>query len=56
MMRRDQPETVILTHGYWQRRFGGDRSILGRAMTINATPHTVIGVMPEEFRFQRDPN
>ena len=49
------PETVILTHGYWQRRFGGDRSILGRSMTINATPHTVIGVMPERFRFQRDP-
>ena len=49
------PETVILTHGYWQRRFGGDGSILGRAMTINATPHKVIGVMPEEFRFQRDP-
>jgi len=50
------PETVILTHGYWQRRFGGDRSILGRAMTINATSHTVIGVMPEAFRFQRDPD
>jgi putative ABC transport system permease protein len=49
------PETVILTHGYWQRRFGGDGSVLGRAMTINAAPHTVIGVMPEEFRFQRDP-
>src|SRR5690348_11609501 len=49
------PETVILTHRYWQRRFGGDRSILGRVMTINATPHTVIGVMPEDFRFQRDP-
>jgi len=49
------PETVILTYGYWQRRFGGDRSILGRAMTINSTPRTVIGVMPEEFRFQRDP-
>jgi len=49
------PETVILTYGYWQRRFGGDRSILGQAMTINSTAHTVIGVMPEEFRFQRDP-
>jgi putative ABC transport system permease protein len=49
------PETVILTYGYWQRRFDGDRSILGPAMTINSTPHTVIGVMPEEFRFQRDP-
>jgi predicted permease len=49
------PETVILTYGYWQRRFSGDRSILGRTMTINSTAHTVIGVMPEEFRFQRDP-
>jgi hypothetical protein len=49
------PETVILTYGYWQGRFNGDRSVLGRTMTINATPHTVIGVMPEEFRFQRDP-
>jgi putative ABC transport system permease protein len=50
-----QPETVILTYGYWQGRFNRDRSILGRTMTINARPHTVIGVMPEEFRFQRDP-
>src|SRR5262245_17302649 len=50
------PETVILTYGYWQRRFNGDGSILGRAMTINATPHTVIGVMPERFRFQLDPD
>jgi predicted permease len=49
------PETVILTYGYWQRRFGGDRSILGRTMSINATPRTVIGVMPEAFHFQRDP-
>jgi predicted permease len=49
------PETVILTYGYWQRRFGGDRSILGQAMIINSTPRTVIGVMPEKFRFQRDP-
>ena len=49
------PETVILTHGYWQRRFGGDKSIIGRTLTIDSRPHTVIGVMPEEFRFQRDP-
>ncbi|MBZ5579108.1 MAG: ABC transporter permease [Acidobacteriia bacterium] len=48
-------ETVILTYGYWHRRFAGDRFIVGRTLTINATPHTVIGVMPREFRFQRDP-
>ena len=48
-------ETVMLTYGYWQRRFGGDKSIVGRSLTIDSRPHTVIGVMPEEFRFQHDP-
>src|SRR5262245_20675250 len=45
----------MLTYGYWQRRFGGDESILRRPLTINSRPHTVIGVMPPEYRFQRDP-
>ena len=49
------PETVMLTYGYWQRRFGGDRSIVGRTLTIDSRPRTVIGVMPEAFRFGRDP-
>ena len=49
------PETVMLTYGYWQRRFGGDKSIIGRTLTINSKPTTVIGVMPQEFRFGRDP-
>jgi predicted permease len=48
-------ETVMLTYGYWQRRFGGDRSIVGRPLTIESRPRTVIGVMPEHFRFQNDP-
>jgi len=48
-------ETVILTYGYWQRRFAGVTSIIGRTMTIDSRPNTVIGVMPEDFRFQRDP-
>jgi putative ABC transport system permease protein len=48
-------ETVMLTYGYWQRRFGGDTSIIGRTLTIDSRPRTVIGVMPEAFRFQRDP-
>ena len=48
-------ETVMLTYGYWQRRFGGDRSIVGRTLTIESRPRTVIGVMPEDFRFQGDP-
>jgi hypothetical protein len=49
------PETVILTYGYWQRRFGGDRSIVGCSLTVDSRPHTVIGMMPQDFRFQRDP-
>lgn len=48
-------ETVMLTYGYWQRRFGGDKSIIGRTLTIDSQPHTVIGVMPREFGFERDP-
>ncbi len=48
-------ETVILTYGYWRRRFGGDPSVIGRSLTIDGTPHTVIGVMPADFRFGRDP-
>jgi putative ABC transport system permease protein len=47
-------ETVILAYGYWQRRFGGDTSVIGRTLTINAKPHVVIGVMPAEFRLERD--
>jgi len=44
-------ETVILDYGYWQRRFGGDRSIVGRAITADGKARTVIGVMPRGFRF-----
>jgi predicted permease len=44
-------ETVILTHGYWQRRFGGDRAAVGRTITVDSRPREVIGVMPQGFRF-----
>jgi len=45
------PQTVILTYGYWQRRFGGNRSVVGRTLTVDSQPHTVIGVMPQTFVF-----
>ncbi len=45
------PETVMLTYGYWQRRFGRDPSVVGRSLTINQHPRTVIGVMPAGFDF-----
>jgi putative ABC transport system permease protein len=47
--RPGAPDTVILSHGYWQRRFGGDPDIIGRAITIASRSSEVIGVMPAGF-------
>ncbi|MFN7994388.1 MAG: ABC transporter permease [Bryobacteraceae bacterium] len=45
------PETVILTYGYWRRKFGGDSSVVGRQIRIDGTSRQVIGVLPQGFRF-----
>ena len=45
------PATVLLGHGLWTRRFGGDSGAVGRVVRINGIPRTVIGVMPPRFRF-----
>ena len=45
------PKVTILTYGLWQRRFGGDPGIVGRALTINGESYTVIGVLPQSFQF-----
>jgi putative ABC transport system permease protein len=44
-------ETVVVSHSYWQRRFGGDERVLGRTVLIDAVPRLVIAVMPRGFRF-----
>lgn len=41
---------VVLSHAFWQRRFGGDVGILNQNITINEKPFTVIGVAPEKFQ------
>jgi len=41
---------VVLSYGSWKRRFGGDPTLVGRTITLNRLPFTVIGVMPEGFR------
>jgi putative ABC transport system permease protein len=46
----DGPRVVVLSHGFWQRRFGGDRGIVGRTIDVNARPATVVGVLSESFR------
>jgi predicted permease len=42
---------AVLGHGLWQRRFGGDPAIVGKSITLNATPFTVVGVLPENFQW-----
>src|SRR6202158_1372109 len=44
------PQRVMLSYGYWQRRFGGDRSVGGRNITVDARPREIVGVMHEGFR------
>jgi putative ABC transport system permease protein len=45
------PKTVMLAYGYWQRKFGGDPSVLGRRIIVDGEAREVIGVMPRSFRF-----
>src|SRR6266404_5712591 len=49
----DEPgnHVVILGHDLWQRRFGGDRGIIGRTVTLDGQPFQVIGVMPPRLAF-----
>lgn len=44
------PRVVILSYGFWQRRYGGDRGVVGRTIDVNARPATVVGVLAETFR------
>src|SRR6266699_1680847 len=45
------PRAVILGHGIWQSRFGGDPDVLGRAITLNKQSYTVVGILPASFQF-----
>ncbi len=50
----DQPsanETAVLSWGFWKRRFGGNRSILGQTINLDGQSYTVIGVMPSWFAY-----
>src|SRR5271170_4880074 len=45
------PETVLLSYGYWQSKFGGASSVLGRSITVDGKPREIIGVLPRGFHF-----
>ena len=47
---RDNARVVVLGHGVWQRRFGGDPHVIGRTLHLDRVPHEIIGVMPAAFR------
>ena len=43
---------LVISHGLWQRRFGGDQAVLGQSVSLDDEPFTIIGVMPPHFRFE----
>ena len=47
------PKVVVLSDGYWRRRFAADPQVAGRTVTIDGEPHEVIGVMPPAFAHRR---
>ena len=52
--RPGAPAVVMLGHGIWKTRYGGDAGIIGRTIRVNDTPSVVVGVMPEGFKFPMD--
>src|SRR5579864_8870317 len=44
-------QTTVLMYGWWQARFGGDHSVIGRDILVDGVSRQVIGVMPSDFRF-----
>jgi len=47
----EAPRTIILSYASWQKRFGGNQEIIGQAITVNEIPHTIVGVLPQNFHF-----
>lgn len=45
------PRLVVLSHAFWQERFGGDSGVVGRALTLDEVDHEIVGVMPAGFSF-----
>jgi putative ABC transport system permease protein len=48
------PRTAVLTYGFWQSHFGGDRSIIGKTIALDNQSVQIVGVLPASFRYGRD--
>ena len=51
--RPGQDHVVILSYGFWRRQFNGDPSVIGRSVFVDGAPCTVVGVLPDSFKFFR---
>jgi putative ABC transport system permease protein len=51
--RYGAPYTVLLSHGMWREKFGGDANVIGRKLQLNGEPYEVIGVLPKGFEYFR---
>ncbi|MFL6246770.1 MAG: ABC transporter permease [Thermoanaerobaculia bacterium] len=49
--RDDDRNTIVIGHGFWQSRFGGDPGVVGKAVRLDGVAHTIVGVLPPDFRF-----
>jgi putative ABC transport system permease protein len=47
----DAGKVMLISHGFWQRKFAGDTTVIGRSLTVGGQPYTVIGVVQEKIRF-----
>jgi len=47
--RRGEGLVAVISHAYWQRRYGGARDVIGQAITLNQVPFTIIGITPKSF-------
>jgi predicted permease len=49
-----QDQSVVISYGLWQKRFGGERDVLNRKILVDGMPRTIVGVMPAGFSFPHD--
>src|SRR4051812_17683114 len=48
--REERPRAVVITDRLWRQRFGADPSVVGRSIALDSIPHTLVGVLPADFR------